>query len=398
MRVLIATDTYPPDLSGSSFFADRLARGLAARGLDVHVVCASDTGPRTDVVRDGVALHRLRSVPLLIHPTVRFVPPPGVHGVLRRLVARVRPDVLHTQDHFTIGRAAVAAAVRSGIPVVATNHFMPDNLLPYLPRWLHAAVSWLAWRDFHRIYRHADHLTTPTRVAADLVARTGFEREVEPVSCGVDLSRFRTPAASATDPRMWARKELELPDLPTIAFVGRLDAEKRLDELIRALARITARVRAQLVLAGRGTRRAELERLACAEGVREHVHFLGFVPDEQLPAVYAAADVFAMPGVAELQSIATLEAMASGLPVVAADAVALPHLVSPGENGFLFTSGDVAGLAAVLTRILTSPELRDRMGAVSLAMASRHDQDRTLERFEEIYAAVSAGRGPAAKG
>ncbi|PXY17718.1 hypothetical protein BAY59_33645 [Prauserella coralliicola] len=122
--------------------------------------------------------------------------------------------------------------------------------------------------------------------------------------------------------------------------------------------------------------------------MREHVHFLGFVPDEQLPTVYAAADVFTMPGVAELQSIATLEAMASGLPVVAANAVALLQLVIPGENGFLFTSGDIAGLADALRRILISDELRVSMGAASRGIADTHDENRTLSRFEEIYRQV----------
>ncbi|WP_408640289.1 glycosyltransferase [Saccharomonospora saliphila] len=165
MRVLIATDTYPPDVSGSSFFAHRLATGLARRGHDVHVVCASDTGPRRDVREEGVLLHRLRSIPLVIHPSVRFVPPPGVPRILRRLVPAVAPDVLHTQDHFTLGRAAVRAATRLGVPVVATHHFMPDNLLPYLPARLHAPVARLAWRDCLRVYDHADHVastTTPT--------------------------------------------------------------------------------------------------------------------------------------------------------------------------------------------------------------------------------------------
>ncbi|WP_408640288.1 glycosyltransferase [Saccharomonospora saliphila] len=181
------------------------------------------------------------------------------------------------------------------------------------------------------------------------------------------------------------RKELGLPDLPTVAFVGRLDAEKRLEELIRALPRVHETLDAQLVLVGTGTRRPALERLAAEVGVADRVRFLGFAPDEQLPITYQAADVFAIPGVAELQSIATLEAVASGLPVVAADAVALPHLVSPERNGFLFRPGDVAGLAAALTRLLSSASLRDRMGAASRTVAAAHDHEATLARFEEIY-------------
>ncbi|HEX8006699.1 MAG TPA: glycosyltransferase, partial [Trebonia sp.] len=147
-------------------------------------------------------------------------------------------------------------------------------------------------------------------------------------------------------------------------------------------------VDAQIVLVGSGNRREGLERLAERIGVGEQVRFLGFVPDAELPQVYSVADVFAMPGVAELQSIATLEAMASGLPVVAADAMALPHLID--GNGFLYQPGEVAELARHLTAILSDAELRASMGRASLALAAVHDHQWSLARFEQIYLEVSS--------
>lgn len=384
MRILIATDSYPPDVSGSSIFTQRLAQGLACRGHEVHLVCASDTG-RTRTTRDGeVILHRLWSVPILVHPGVRFTPPPGVPRALRRLVARVQPDVLHVQDHFTLGRAAMRAAAARGIPVVATNHFMPDNLMPYVPGTLRAVLTRVLWWDFKRIYGAADHVTAPTPTAARLTGEHGLRRPVEAVSCGVDVRRFRPRPGQADT----ARRSLGLPDRPTIGYVGRLDAEKRLDELVRALALLLPHRPAQLVLAGTGTQLGKLGQLADDLGVSSDVHFLGFVPDDQLLDVYCAADVFCMPGVAELQSIATLEAMASGLPVVLADAVALPHLVSPGQNGYLFQPGDVAGLAHALGLVLAAESSGDGLGSASRRLAEQHAVERTVARFEQIYTDV----------
>ncbi|MBG0828622.1 glycosyltransferase [Planomonospora sp. ID67723] len=382
-RVLIGTDTYPPDVNGAAYFTHRLARGLAERGNEVHVVCASDTGQaRTDRV-DGVTVHRLRSAPLLVHPTMRV----SVPARLDRLIDSLAPDVVHVQGHFVVGRAAIAAARRGGLPVVATNHFMPDNLFQFahIPERLRDRAGELAWRDFNRVFSRADRVTTPTRIAAGLLTDKGFAPPVEPVSCGIDLGRFQPRA----EPRMWARKAFDLPDRETVLFVGRLDEEKRLDELVRALPYILNGSDAQLALVGTGGQRAALERLARRIGVGDHVFFLGFVPDEELPQAYAAADVFAMPGVAELQSIATLEAMATGLPVVAADAMALPHLVRPGENGHLFRPGDVQELARHLTGLLASPGLRAVMGAASRAIALTHDHQASLARFEEIYREVA---------
>ncbi|WP_236050609.1 glycosyltransferase [Nonomuraea cypriaca] len=380
-RILISSDTYPPDVNGAAYFTHRLATGLAARGNEVHVVCQSEAGPASTDMVDGVVVHRLRSAPLLVHPTMRVTVPTR----LDRLVAAVGPDVLHTQGHFVVGRAAIGAARRAGVPIVATNHFMPDNLFQFghIPERLRTKAGKLAWRDFSRIFRRADHITTPTPLAARLLADQGFGRDVEAVSCGIDLTRFHPHA----EPKAWARKMFDLPDRPTALFVGRLDEEKRLDELVRALPLVLNETDAQVAFVGKGNQRAELERLARRIGVAERVFFLGFVPDESMPQAYAAADVFAMPGVAELQSIATLEAMATGLPVVAADAMALPHLVN--GNGYLFQPGDVIGLARHLTAVLTDDDLRAGLGRTSRELALTHDDQSSLARFERIYDEVA---------
>lgn len=382
-RVLIGADTYPPDVNGAAYFAHRLAQGLAERGNEVHVVCASDEGPARTEQMDGVTVHRLRSAPVLVHPTMRVAVP----ARLDRLIDRIAPDVVHVQAHFVVGRAAISASRRAGVPVVATNHFMPDNLFQFahIPGRLREKAGALAWKDFNRVFSRADRVTTPTEIAAGLLTGKGFGPPVEPISCGIDLARFQPRA----EPKAWARRAFGLPDRDTIVFVGRLDEEKRLDELVRALPHVLVHTDAQIALAGTGGQRAALARLADRLGVGDRVSFLGFVPDETLPQVYAAGDVFAMPGVAELQSIATLEAMASGLPVVAADAMALPHLVRPGENGHLFRPGDVLELARHLGALLSSPGTRAAMGAASRAIALTHDHQASLTRFERIYQEVA---------
>lgn len=386
-RVLIATDTYPPDVNGAGYFTHRLAAGLAERGTDVHVVCPSPTGPSGVERRDGVTVHRLRSRPLLLHPTMRFVSPAGLAGRVREVVDSVAPDVVHAQGHFPVGRAGLKAAARVGIPTVATNHFMPDNLLHHIkvPSRLRTWVASRAWRDAAAVFARADHVTTPTRLAAEVFTGNGFAGPIEPVSCGIDLTRFHPRSGSGTA----ARAPFGLPDRATVLYVGRLDQEKRIDELIRALPSLRRRVDAQLVLAGTGPQGPNLVTLAAELGITDHVHFPGFVPDADLPGLYRAADLFAIAGVAELQSIVTLEAMASGLPVVAADAVALPHLVHNGHNGFLFTPGDIDGISTRLEVILESADEIASMGAASRAMAARHDHARSLARFEEIYRHLS---------
>ncbi|QUX28054.1 glycosyltransferase [Nocardiopsis akebiae] len=386
LRVLIASDTYPPDVNGAGYFTHRLAEGLAGRGHRVHVVCPSERGEPYVTVNGAVTEHRLRSVPI---PFMRAAVPLGMGGHIARIVERLDPDVVHAQSHFPLSRAAMRRGRAAGVPVVLTNHFMPDNLYAHarIPAPMQELAGLLAWKDMVRVAGEADHVTTPTPRAARLLREKGFTRGVEAISCGIDLERFRPHE----DPAV-ARRRFGLPDRDTIVFVGRLDAEKRIDDTIRALARIVPGRDAQLALAGTGQREEELRALAAELGVADRVFFLGFVPDEDLPLVYAAGDAFAIAGVAELQSIATLEAMSTGLPVVAADAMALPHLVEEGHNGFLFPPGDPARLADRLLLVL-GPRGR-ALGAASRELARRHDHHRSLERFEEVYTRLR-GTAPA---
>ncbi len=395
-RVLIGTDTYYPDVNGASYFTQRLAAGLAGRDHEVHVVCPAHPDQPMVGERDGVTVHRIPSLPILLHPTFR-IPGPFMSGIhTRRIVGAVRPDVIHAQGHFLIGRALIQHAHQAGVPLVATNHFMPENLLGYshIPAWLHRTACALAWRDFARVFGTVAHITTPTPIAAALIRDKGVYREVEAISCGIDLARFH--------PRVGIDRPAVLQDIPdrlSVLYVGRLDEEKHLSELIDALplVRNTTNADAQLWLVGTGNQLAALQQRSQRLGVAAHVHFLGFVPDEELPAVYAAADVFCMPGVAELQSLATLEAMATGKPIVAADAMALPHLVRPGINGYLYRPGDVDQLAHHLSTLLGSWALRETMGQASLRAVTEHDIHASLARFETLYIQAHSRQQPTAR-
>jgi glycosyltransferase involved in cell wall biosynthesis len=221
------------------------------------------------------------------------------------------------------------------------------------------------------VFGQADVVTAPTPRAVRLLHDNGFPRRAVPVSCGIDIDRYRL------------RRPVRHTDAPTVLFVGRLDEEKRVDELLRALA-LVPRLHADIV--GDGSCRAEWQLLARDLGITDRVRFRGFVGEEELLDAYAGADLFCMPGIAELQSLATMEAMAAGKPVVVADAMALPHLCKPGRNGWLFTPGDVRGLADRLHAVTVDPTVTARMGAASSEMITAHAIETTLETFEGLYA------------
>ncbi|WP_236791831.1 glycosyltransferase [Amycolatopsis sp. GM8] len=373
LRTVVAADTYPPDINGASHFAHRLAAGLAARGHDVHVLCPSTTSRDRTEVADGVVVHRIGALRTPFHPTFRVCTPWRVARTVPALLKDIRPDLVHSQAHFVVGRRAVRAAAAAAIPVVSTNHFMPENLVGYgLPRWSHRLFTRLAWWDLTRVLEHASAVTAPTPRAVRLLEDNGLDRPATAISCGIDRTHF-APAPATVDGGA------------TILFVGRLDAEKNVHELLEAAAALPADLEAMVELVGDGSERDRLEQLATRLGVTDRVTFRGFVTEDELVRAYQSCAVFCMPGTAELQSLATMEAMAAGKPVVAADAMALPHLVQPGRNGWLYQPGDVAGLTRALGDVLSDRAVRDTMGRVSSDLIAAHDIQNTLARFEELY-------------
>ena len=392
MRVLMAGQTYGPR-NGPGVFTARLAHGLAAAGHAV-LVAVPAARPRSSRERDGgVELALVRSVSLApVYPEVRtsFASAPA----LRALIEAWRPDVVHLHDHYPLAAAALAAARRRGLPVLGTDNFLPGNSLPHLTllarhRATRRLLERYLWRSVRRVLGRVDLLTAATPTAVAALRPHLPDVPLEAVSCGVDLERFRPHAAS--DPAAVRRRHGLDPEAVLFLYVGRLDREKRLTTLIDAWTRLDgAAAAAQLALVGRGTEGAALARRITALGLEGSVRCLGFVADGDLPPLLAAADAFAMPSDVELQSIATLEAMACGLPVAAAAAAALPELVESGANGELFAPGNAADAARALA-LLLDHERRRRYRRESLRRAARHGLGRTVDRFAELYALLRRG-------
>ncbi|MDY6054699.1 glycosyltransferase [Micrococcus sp.] len=382
LTVLIAADTYPPDVNGAAVFCHRLATALHERGHDVHVVAArSEAGEDMVEHRPEATVHRLRSHRAFTHEYYRLVTPWHAARAIDALLAEIRPDVVHAQCHYMIGQAAVNAAERRRVRTVSTNHFMPENLDPFLPfpQWVRDIVSRNSWRDMGRIMGKGVMVTTPTALAAKAMSEHAGLHGVLPISNGIDAAKYELAPGEVVD----------RPGHPVVLFVGRLAVEKNVDVLIRAVAHL-ARVRpdldVHLEIVGDGEQRDRLDRITEEEGVQGRVRRLGHVSEEELRAAYLRADVFCQPGTAELQSLVSLEAMSASTPVVLADAMALPHLVDEGVNGWMFPPGDHVALAERIARVLDLPEAeRAAYGAASHAKAMQHSARRTVDVFEAIY-------------
>jgi len=392
LRVLIAADTFWPEINGAATFIARLGAGLAERGHDVHIAAPAYSNKKRGVQveeHEGqtITVHRIYSWRWYPHPWLRFALPWRIKQNSAKILDLVKPDVAHFQSHIVIGRGMTIEGLKRGVRLIGTNHFMPENLLEYtliIPPFLRQWAIRQAWGAADRTFGRAERVTTPTQKAADYLEANTSVEHVLAISCGIDAHNYTPNMQPRTD--------------NLIVFLGRMVEEKQIDKLIRAFAKLDPALDAKLEIVGGGDQEGKLKALASSLGVSAKVKFTGYVDEAYLRNALTRATVFAMPSIAELQSISTMEAMASGLPIVAANAMALPHLVHDGENGFLFEPGNVDEIAEKLTTVLTMPE--DELlefKKASLRLIEAHDIQRTLDTFESLYRGEPVEGAPASE-
>jgi len=392
MRILIASDLYWPVINGVSTFARTLAKGLADRGHEVLVIAPSQTGRKHKETDGNYTIARTATVVFPFYQNYRISLYP--YSEVKKIIKDFKPDVMHTQSFLMIGQAVVKYGQKYGIPVVSTNHAMPENLMDNLKMLapISRPIKYVLNKYIVRFNLQTDYFTMPTQSAINMfdLSHNKYNVPIEAVSNGIDLSMFTVGKA---DPEVL--KKLNVPsDKPLITFLGRVDAEKHVSVLVRAFAKVVQKKDARLLIVGSGTDVDNLMMLSNHLGIQDKVIFTGRITDEEKVEIYKAGTVFCMPSPAELQSIVMLEAMASGQPVVAIDAGPLKELCQDGRNGFLCKPDDDAEIAEALLKIISDPTLHDKMSRESIAIAATHDLNKTLERFEQIYTSLVNVRKP----
>jgi glycosyltransferase involved in cell wall biosynthesis len=315
---------------------------------------------------------------------------PFIFSKVRRVFDSFPPDVVHIQDHYPLSVVAVREARRRAIPLIGTNHYSPASIEPYIPgsAWMKSLLDRLLWEWMLILFRRLDFVSAPSPAAVDLLRKLGLRVPLQAVSCGTDLDRFRLDPSVD---RLACRLHYGLdPARKIFLYVGRVDQEKRIDILVRAI-RELHRDDLQLAIAGQGADLGSLERLARELQLGEKVRFIGPVRNDELNRLLNSVDVFTMAGEAESLSIATLEAMASGRPVLLADAFALPQLVKHGINGYLFKSGDVQDAARCIQLMIAQSSRWLEMGRASMELVRPHSLEHTLDQYTTLYVQLLEG-------
>ena len=409
MKIVIATAVYYPMINGVAVFSHNLAVGLAERGNDVMVICPSQTGKNYTRVVDGVKTVYLKSVQAKVYPDqIHAVSPKkkflGVewphllyrHGFrvsvfpkreIKKALDGFQPYVVHVQVSDPIGLSVAAYDRRHDIPVVTTEHNQPEVITEplHVPRLVKKPIDAMLAAYFVNRQSKSDFVTMPTEMAIkDLIYSRGegFPVPVAAVSNGVDLTNFKPGEASRE-----IYEKYNLPDnRPIVLYVGRVDPEKKVGLVIEAFKKVLSEVsQAILVVVGDGVDKTRLNGKVKDMGLMNGVRFLGRVMPPDLYELYKVGDVFVTASEIETQGIVLIEAAACGLPLIAVDKGAVSEVCQNDKNGYLCQPGNVAEISKAIVKILTDNKLRERFSENSIKIASEHDFEKTLDKFENIY-------------
>lgn len=384
MRIAYFSDNFYPELSGITDTVITTGKELRKRGHEVLYVgphysardysVAKRQAPLTkeDDTIDGIPIVRLPSLPMPISPTGQSRIALPFRTSLKALRA-FEPDLIHTQSPYGAGFEARNAARVLGVPLVGTNHTAIEDFFPF-PSLMRRYDAWY--------YEHCALVTTPYQTLIDRMREKGFTKKAYPVANPAELSAFTPPSR---EERLAAKRALGLTG-PVVLYAGRLGSEKRVDVIIRALPLLLKEFRTlTFVATGHGAAEPSLKALAQKLGVGRHLRFTGFLARAALPGAYRAADCFAMMSTSDSQSIALMQAYASGIPAVCARARGLPDY-TPEAAGFLVEPGDHKTLAHTLALVLRDDALRARMGEAAQSYVAQFSPEKIAEVWERVYA------------
>ncbi|MEU5281327.1 glycosyltransferase family 4 protein [Streptomyces asoensis] len=368
MRVVIVTESFPPDVNGVAHCAFQTARHLVERGHTPVVVAPATAAGTAPDAGAPCPVVRVPSLPLPGYPQVRVALPS------RRVAAAIaehRADLVHLASPFVLGVRGMTAAARLGIPAVAVYQ---TDLGGYARTYMGAGEA-AAWRRIRSVHAAADLTLAPSSAALRDLDTHGVPR-VKLWPRGVDTARFRP------DRRDEALRRALAPDGELIVgYVGRLAPEKQVELLAGACALPGVR----LVVVGDGPSRPGLE-----ESLPGAV-FLGRRTGDQLARIFASLDVFVHTGPFETFCQTVQEAMASGVPVVAPAAGGPLDLVAHGRTGLLVPPRDAGAVRDAVAALAADPALRDAYGAAGRVTVEGRTWaavgDRLIGHYEDVLAA-----------
>ncbi len=380
MKILFTTESYYPIIDGGAIAQHRIVHALIDRGHDVRVIAPSFSFQDTIDEDDGSTIYRPKALvlPFYMNNKYHFTPFPLFY--VKRILDSFQPDLINVCSPYPTSICAMLWAKKKRIPLVGSIHILPENILaPFLSSAFYRQIVKYTWSYLIRFYNKVDWTTVPTETGATMYKEKGLKTPITAISNGVDTTLFKP-----TNKGHHLQEKLNLPNRPVVLYSGRINQEKNVDVLVRAIPDVLRTIDAHFLFCGSGGLKQEMIALTQQLGVADHTTFIDFLDWAEYPSIYSLADVFVMPGESELQSIVTLEAIASGVPPIVVNKGAVPELASSG-NGLLFEPKDSSQLASAIVTILSDSKLRNCMRKKSLQLSKKHSMASVGLQYEQVY-------------
>jgi len=385
MKIAYITQSYSPMISGAAIIVERLAVGMSERGHACLVLAASEKGNTYIEEHHNLHIVRLASItnPLRANQSFSLL---SFHKIYKE-INNFSPDIVHIHDLLSIGLSGLLIAKFLKIPVIATIHQLPwfvSVYLPDIPR-LKTLVERSLWGFSRWLNKRCQYMIVPTTTISKTIANYGGFSTIT-ISNGIDLNNFKPSPLSSKEHCCLCQKYNLNPNKPIILHVGRLDADKNVVTVIKAAAKTLNKINAQLLVVGDGTQKNHLIRLAHKLGIQDRCHFTGFVnPVGDLPNIYRLAAVFTTASEIETQGLVLLEAMASGLPIVAVRATCVHEVVKDTVNGYLVQPKNIKEIGRKLTFLIKNPGIAKEMGIMGRKISQTHKLAYSLNQHEDLY-------------
>jgi glycosyltransferase involved in cell wall biosynthesis len=369
MRIALFTETFLPKVDGIVTRLRHTVEQLQRLGDQVLLVCPD--GGFSEY--KGAKVYGVTGFPLPLYPELKLaLPRPAIGEELKYF----RPDLIHVVNPAVLGLAGIYYAKIMNTPLVASYH---THLPEYLQHYGLGMLEGVLWELLKAGHNQAQlNLCTSTAMCQELSTH-GIER-VALWQRGVDTETFQ-PHLTSQDMR--SRLTQGHPDSPLLLYVGRLSAEKEIEQIKPVLEAIP---NARLALVGDGPHRQALEQHFAGTPT----YFVGYLMGTELATAFASADAFVFPSRTETLGLVLLEAMAAGCPVVAARSGGIPDIVEDGVNGYLFDPNDDNGAIVATQRLLAHPEERETLRQNARYEAERWSWTAATRQLQNYYKAVLA--------
>jgi glycosyltransferase involved in cell wall biosynthesis len=380
MRIMMFSHGYLPTLSGVTLVVQKISRAMVERGHEVTIVTASEKHLPYQAEDQGVRLVRVFGIP---NPFWWEGPFPYIRpGAIRKLADTFQPDIIHMHENALLSNLLLMVKWEKRPAFISSSYSLPRYITQYLHLGgLENQFEAVMWKLAVKHLNHYEHIVFCTHThERDFIAH-GLRPPTTVISNGVNIQRYCPGKQPGED----IEARYKLPNGPRILSVGRLMKDKKLDLLIKAMRTVIDEQEAHLLVVGRGSERPKLKALIQQLNLERYIHLMGYVPEQDLPALYRSSDLFAIPSLVEVQSIPALQAAVTGLPIVAANSAALPELVRNGENGILVYPLTPNKLGEAILSIISDPEKTQAMGKISLDIGKAHDEQLTFEAYDKFY-------------